>query len=416
MNYVYLVLFFLFDAIFLQPLKIVISLLLKYLWDPDLDTRRVRTTLHPLNLVGFDPEALKTEIKNYDPTPLLYDGDGFKWITIFLGSIIGLNGFDTKRKELLNIVYTYFMKHGTVGRYPIDCPQKRYYSNNFSGDMAAGLLYWLSKELTIRVNHFDGNIYFKEVLIKFFNNTTFDTISPNKNKKNLLCFVNAQDEVAKYNSTTEDRGFIYRVYGLGPDMVRLLAWFRVGYELTGERRYWLFYKFLRIMYAPLLMVNTGDYGFFFKKIHAIAWYTCNSNMYCHTALYILDKEEIISKGASYLKKRHLFNADIQSLWDSYFEHEPYSHGLFQKYPDYFPLIADAAKKGTRPYTGIMQKYFDIRKFKWVERPIEWCLPSQLGHKYLWENNPIDPTICTDARRQQFPIDRFVAALHMFQKM
>jgi len=413
MSYVYLFLFFLLDAILLQPLKICISLVIKYLWNPSVDSYMVRSELYSPPLPLVDEDLLKEEIKKYDTTPLMYDGDGFKWITIFLGSIIGLHGFDTKRKELLSIVCSYFMKHGTVGRYPVDCPHKRYHSSNFSGDMASGLLYWLAKELKFRANQFDGNIYLKETLIKFFNNTTFDTISPNKNKKNLLCFVNAQDEIAKYDSTTEDRGFIYRIYGLGPDVVRLLSWFRVGYELTGERRYWVFYKLIRIMYAPLLLVNTGDYGFFFKKIHAIAWYTCNSNMYCHTALYILENDKTIGSGASHLKKRHIFNADIQSLWDSYFDTVPNTN---QPYPYYFPLIVDAAKKGTRPYDGPTQKYFDIRKFKRIERASLWCLPSQLGHKYLWENNPIAPTICTDARRQQFPIDRFVATLHMFQKM
>lgn len=416
MNYVYLFLFFLLDAIFLQPLKIGISLIIKYLWSPSLDISLVKSELCTGNIVGFNEEELKSEIRNYDPTPLLYDGDGFKWLTILLGSMIGLQGFDTKREEILSIVCSYFMKHGTVGRYPIDCPQQRYYSCNFSGDMASGLLFWLAKELKFRANQFNDNSHIKEVLIKFFNNTTFDTVTPNKNKKNLLCFVNAQDEVAKYNSTTEDRGFIYRIYGLGPDMVRMLAWFRVGYELTGERRYWFFYKFLRIMYTPLLLVNTGDYGFFFKKIHAIAWYTCNSNMYCHTALHILEPDSAIEAAATALKNRHVVNADILSLWDAYFDKEYRIHEIFRPYPDYFVLIANAMKKGTRTYTGPVQKYFDIRKFKYVERPSVWCLPSQLGHKYLWENNPIDPTLCDDVRRQQFAIDRYVATLHMLRKM
>lgn len=417
MNYVYLVLFFLVDAVVLQPLKILISLLVMFMWKPSVSPRHIYDELlyRPEEL-EFDRGKLIKEINDYDVTPLMYDGDGFKWLTILLGSMIGINGFLKKRKELLECVDSYFTRVGTVGRYPIDCSAKRYYSSNFSGDMASGLLYWLAKEFKSGEENLSENPSLKAALIKFFNNTTFATKSPHNNKKHLLCFVNAQDEISNYNSTSEDRGFIYRFYGLGPDVVRLLAWFRVGYELTQEKRYLYFYKFLKCIYTPLLFVNTGDYGFFFKKIQAIAWYTCNSNMYCHTALFLLDQDHLIGAAATSIRDRHPFNADILSTWFSYYTEDGQVGSNTKPYPYYYPLIVDAAKKGTKKYEGPMTKYFDLRKLKMVERPTDWCLPSELGHRYLWENNPLDPTSCSDERRQQFPVDRYVATLHMLQKM
>lgn len=417
MNYVWLVLFFILDAILLQPLKIIISMILMYMWNPAVSSRHIKDELlnRPEEL-EFDRGKLIQEINDYDVTPLMYDGDGFKWLTIMLGGMIGVNGFLKKRKELMTIVESYFSRLGTVGRYPFDCPQKRYYSSNFSGDMASGLLYWLAKEFRSGEDIFVENSSFKETLIKFFNNTTFDTKSPHNNKKNLLCFVNAQDEISSYNSTTEDRGFIYRFYGLGPDVVRLLAWFRVGYELTQEKRYLFFYRLIKFLYTPLLVANSGDYGFFFKNWQAIAWYTCNSNMYCHTALYLLDKDNLIGSAATMIRDKHPYNADILGVWFSYYTTDGSVGSNTRPYPYYYPLIADARNKGTKKYEGPTKKYFDIRKFTMVERPTEWCLPSELGHKYLWENNPLSPVVCGDERRKHFPVDRLVATLHMLKKL
>lgn len=410
MSEIYLFFFFLFDIIFLQPLKIVIAIVYRFLWNPSVDGKYISSVMS-LPDVNIDKNEIHREVTEFDTTPLQDDGDGFKWITILLGQLKGKLGYLQKYNELLDVVNKYLWNNGTIGRYPVG-HAKRYETSNFSGDMLSGLMFWLSRESQSEIPFGTVPNDIMECLKKVFEVVTFSRESGHGNKKRLLCFSNAREEVTDYDSLKEDRGYIYRFWGLSPDLVRLLVWLKLGYLITGQKRFLFFYRMIRIGFAPLFCVSRGDYGIFVGKLMAVAWFTSHSNMYHLTSLYLLTKETRWKKIAKGLRKDFWWNPDISGAYFTYFL-EGTADSDIGDFSRYYHLVERALRKGSSapPLEDSHTDYFDLRKFTKVQLSPYWLLPQFIGHRYMWENNPIKYCKCDEERRRVWIVDRLVAALY-----
>lgn len=416
MVYVLFFLCFLYDVIILQPIKILVSLLISFLWNPDVD----ETTIKTYRLRGqfscvYDKWNLYKNVTEFKTDRLARDGDGFKWLCVLLGGSASIATLSSWRSAILDLVESYITDQGIIGRFPLDNKEERVNASNFSGDMLSGMLFWLAREFQSNSALLGDRLTLKRKLIDLFENTTFSFKSPNGYKKHPLCFVHAKAGYEEYDSTSEDRGFIYRLYGLGPDVIRLLAWLAAGYTLTGKKKYYVMYLLCKIGYYPLLMTSCGDYGIFYKRTMLLSWYTCNSNMYCLASLRLFDpKFGLITTIARRLKNRMKWNGELSAIWYGYFAYNG-DYVSPSTMPEFFPLLWGTKYKGTMFYTGDFKSYFNVKGFKRVNLAPEWLPPEYLGHEYVWENNLIKPQTCNE-ERSSLGVDFVSAILHVLQRI
>lgn len=428
MNYLRLALFFLFDIIFLQWIKVIISIIIKVLYNPNISMtdydvyaeEQFHSNGDKINLHHLQPEHLE----NMNLDAVVADEDGFKQLTILAGALVQTDNYNlhatnqTNRNiygKLVLLLFSYWDKYGIIGRLPVD-NKERYNNVNFSGDMLSGFLYWVAAELTsdkLKSAFICMPLEIKEKLIKWFNNTTFESKDPFGNSKRLLTFVNANKSPENpfvIEPQTDDRGYIFRIYGLGPDLIRLLTWLYIGYQITEEKRYLILYKFLKIGYFPLYLANSVDYGIFFKRYMCISWYTIHSNFYAHMAHLLLTNSTTIKDKLQEIVNRHPSNVCINIAWYKYLSRNciPAAKKLVIYYSYFLSLMLD---KGRDAATVVLSTYVDLKKRRTVEMSSRYLLPTSLGNKYMWENNPLKVNLCDDQRRQKFKVDYYICLAH-----
>lgn len=404
-----LVCFFLMDIILLQPLKCIVTLFIRFAWCPKVSYKYIDEVLN--TGIGPQKDTIIEEAKSFDLSAVTGDGDGFKWISIFLASIYDIKELEEKQKELLNILGSYITNKGTIGRYPLD-NEERYDSPNFSGDMTSGLLFWLAVESKRFFPLLNRRPDIREKLCKLWYNTTFEEVDPYGKDKHLLAFAHTKSEVG--DEVEIDRGHLYRWFGLGPDVTRLLTWLFVGYRITDDPLFYRWYRVLRFCYAPLLFLDRGDYGIFIRKWFMVSWFTVHSNVYTHTAYYLLTESKLARYKVRKLIENRYWNMSLCALWNHIYN---YSRVMDNPIPGVcnINLMTERAKlKGTVPYTGGTQKYLDLKNREYKVLPDSWCLPETLGHKYLYENNPMKPTLCDDKRRNKQWVDVLIARVQLIR--
>lgn len=404
-SHVKLVSFILFDALILQWLKIIVSLAMRCMWFPSYKEKDIEhvdsigNVLELKNLLSEEDtfKQLKTnyqnELNNYDYTKLTDDGDGFKFLCL-LGA--ATERAHCKCKDLKQVILSYIDESGVIGRHPVG-HEERNKAVNFSGDMLAGFMYYLATMIELHDDpQFSLGFTFnkKDALQKLFETTTFSSKDHKGRKKRLLSFACPNEELEN-----NDRGAIYRWYGLGPDVVRLLAWFYLGYKFTGKMKYKVYYHLVRILNVFTLLTNPGDYAIFMGRVCAIMWFTSHSNMCHHAALYMLTESTSAKIGANRIVKMFPSNADIVTRHKLHFKKSI----TFEFALAINQVCYNVARRGSEAYTKALKKYFTLRSFKTKEMSDEWLDPKYLGHKYLFENNPLTATLASDERRTHFRV-------------
>jgi len=416
-----LICFFLMDIILLQPLKCIVTLFIRFAWCPSVSYQCIDKMIYKDVLDSVDAatghgllpnsEKIIKEVNDFKLNAVTEDGDGFKWIAILLASIYDIPELEKKKQELLDIVGNYITVKGTIGRHPLD-NEERYDTHNFSGDMTSGLLYWLVVESKKFFPNLNKRPDIKEKLIKLWYSTTFKEVDPYGKDKHLLSFSHAKSEVG--DDVEIDRGYLYRWFGLGPDVTRLLTWLLVGYRLTDDPIFYRMFYILRICYFPLLLLDRGDYGIFVKKWFMVSWYTVHSNVYTHTAYYLLTDSKLAEYKVRKLIEGRYWNMSMCALWNHIFIHTTTNQYKIPGISTIIYVLERAMAKGTLAYTGKTQRYLDIKNREYKELPDSWCIPEQLGHKYLYENNPMKPILCDDKRRKTQWIDVLIAKVQLLK--
>lgn len=404
-----LVCFFIMDIFLLQPLKCIVTLFIRFAWYPKVSYQYINQML--CNDQKLDRQKIIKEANEFNLQAVTGDGDGFKWITIFLASIYDIPELEKKKQELLELIGNYISLKGTIGRHPLD-DGERYEAHNFSGDMTSGLLYWLAVESKRYNLHLNKRPDIKEKLIKLWYSTTFDEIDPYGKKKHLLAFAHAKSEV--YEEVEIDRGYLYRWFGLGPDVTRLLTWLLIGYRLTDDPIFYRMFYILRICYFPLLLLDRGDYGIFIRKWFMVSWFTVHSNVYTHTAYHLLTGSKLAEYKVKKLIEGRYWNMSLCALWNHLYSYSVDKQDVIPGVFSIYYALEKAMHKGTLPYTGSTQRYLDLKNREYRVLPDSWCLPEHLGHKYLYENNPMKPAICDDKRRKNQWVDVMIAKVQLLK--
>jgi len=403
--HVKLVAFILFDALILQWLKVLVSIVMRFLWFPSYKEKdiehvdSINNVLEMKSLLSEDDtfKQFKTEyqkdLDDYDYTKLTDDGDGFKFLCLLQAAV---EQSHCKCKDLKQVILSYIDENGVIGRHPVGHAEREK-AVNFSGDMLAGFMYYLATMVKLHDDpQFSLGFTFnkKDALQTLFEMTTFSDKDHKGRKKGLLTFASPSEELED-----NDRGSIYRWYGLGPDVVRLLAWFYLGYKFTGKTKYKVYYYLIRILNVFTLLTNPGDYAIFMGRVCAIMWFTGHSNMCHHAALYMLTKNSAAKMGANRIVKMFPSNADIVTRHKFHFKNAI----TFEFALAINQVCYNVARRGTDEYTKALKKYFTLRSFETKEMSDEWLDPKYLGHKYLFENNPLTPTTASDERRATFRV-------------
>lgn len=422
MNYVLLILFFMIDIILLQPVKIVISIVSRCLWFPSITYSLMRSA----KTYGFKLQKnseFNHRIYNYDFLKLTADGDSFKWLGLYASSLIRYFSNQKKMGELgtskivppdiENYIYrlhrlllSYVGNDGYIGRYPNNHPD-RYTTVNFSGDMVVGLMAWLTE--VIRNDHPSVELTKSDLakLVNLFEQTTFRRTDRHGNKGHLLHFGNAACELGRVKAD-DDRGYLYRWFGLGPDVIRLLTWFRLGYEITWEKKYLWFYRVLLVCYFPLLITSPGDLSIFLGRVYLVSWFTAHSNFFNAATLYRLTGSGIAEDACKDIAQKYPMNMAFASGWSAIMGPGHLNNRYFVE-----TLISMSYDKGRTIYPEDLKKsYFSLRSFVFKQFASDVPTPDMLGHKYYTENNYLDPSVCDQTRRDIYCIDSLIDDLNM----
>jgi hypothetical protein len=417
LGFLWIVILTLADAVFLQPIKIVISFIVRFLWYPGVHRRRdildrsdpniqaLFTFFERANVEKYEnPELIKyyKSIHNIarKSIPHLADnGDGFKFHAI-------VEGITQNPERVESLLREYITPDGIICRHPIG-HDKCKAAANFSGDMASGLLYLLSRMRNKQKDLSDACIC---AICKLFETTTFQWYIPNKKIfKFPMKFMHPDAEQRRI----EDRGWVYTPIGLGPQIHRILTWYTLGYQYTGDRRYQFLYYFTLILFAPLLLVCNGDPSIFVKKYYLTAWYATHSSAYIYAALHEASDDKYISGVLTRKLERNLAR-----MADRYQTNVEFTL-LASKYgnrPVELPKIMYLVPKGQNTFPndddGSWKEYISLRGFKRKQYADTWLTPKTLGHPYIWENNPLKPLECDDWRREHASIDLYIAHLHL----
>lgn len=402
MAHVILCLYFLIDIIFLQPIKIILSLVTAKLWRPSVSEDLIRQR----NADQISDDFFMERIKYFDPKPVTEDGDGFKFLSIVAanthGTISAKQAFEWK-----DLLMSYIDSKGVIGRRPVGDPGRKD-EPVFSGDMASGLMYWLAT-CTGRPGYFTNEEYRR--ICHLFYDTLFVSKDGHGKKKSLLQFWNVTDD------KDTSRGYIYSYLGLAPEVVRLLTWLLLGYKYTNEKVFIRYYRVLSVLYAPLLFVNRGDYGIFIGKVKLLSWFTAHSLMYVFAANFLLTRDNRVFKAAKRTVENRFFSPAFMAIWNDVFDPLGSSKIREDVYPtreSVFSAVDGMWFKGTEAYSGDFQDYFDVKSFSSVTEAASFCPPEMLGRKYTCEDSPLKPKLCDAVRRAKTEVDWLAAATHLFR--
>ena len=404
--YLFVFLFLLVDIVVLQPVKVIASLIIRCLWWPSFKV----TNTYDKNTEYNEIKSIKyanfiKKVKNYDHSALLEDGDGFKFLS-YLYTVEKYAGYNNNK--LNDDLKSYMDEHGVIGRHPVG-NEKRKTAKCFSGDMLSGLLYYMSYDLMINNSKDDIDKRIFNIDINILKTFFFNTIFGMKDWKGRFKMP-FRFETPNEEEESDDRGSIYPIYTMAPNMVRLLAFVKCAYLYTKEKKYNFLYWILRIFYFPMLLVNPGDYAIFMGRVSAIMWFTSHSYMLHHTSLYLLTKCTPAKRGAKRIKKMYKNNFHIQTLWNKHFDTDENLNRFIAL------KITDYANKGSMEYDENNNiKYFSLRSFKFNLWSPEWLNPVYLGHKYMCENNYLKAQTCNDSRRKEFKVDELTVEGLLFNK-
>ena len=166
--------------------------------------------------------------------------------------------------------------------------ERRNNAKNFSGDMFSGL----GIATATRIKNRKLLKTDREKLIKLWNKTTFD--------KPVITFAHPKD-----GKEYSDRGELFSWYDLGSDILKLLAWFELGYQLTGDVRYRKWYKRFKFISMPLLWINIGAMDIAYGKYFIIRWYTYHSRILHMAAGYLTSEDPIFKRSAKAIYDRYV---------------------------------------------------------------------------------------------------------------
>lgn len=410
------------------PIKVLVSLGIKKSWRPALIKQSctdICEDKYPELTIEQLKELVDTKLINKANNfnhlnAIAKDDDSAKWY----GLLEAAFGHDTD--VYWERLMSYIDDDGVIGRCPVDETERRNNAKNFSGDMFSGL----GIATATRIKNRKLLKTDREKLIKLWNKTTFD--------KPVITFAHPKD-----GKEYSDRGELFSWYDLGSDILKLLAWFELGYQLTGDVRYRKWYKRFKFISMPLLWINIGAMDIAYGKYFIIRWYTYHSRILHMAAGYLTSEDPIFKRSAKAIYDRYGFwNLDVRAIYKTYFNVN-LSEAEMRSF--YLGLL-ELSEKGIESYPGVLTPWTSITGY------LSWILPGlkangknilnkitfnlipalqltdedksnlkfekvlladrflafkYLGSKYNLENNPLKPTISTEARRSDWAIDSLV---------
>lgn len=415
----------LIDAIFLQPIKILIGLASRFLWWPSVKDTVVKEKCAEFakNGVTLTENRVKDIVCSYDYTKIVNDGDAFKWLGLLYASIsrnwtllwtsTGYSVTPSRTfesiadylKKLHTHIESYVGENGCIGRFPVGHPE-RHNTVAFSGDMLVGFNAWLYHYLAR-----EGTSIcpcFREKLRALYNTTAFSVKGPNGSKKRWMQFANAKWETHDV-TPKEARGYVYSMFGFSGEMMRYITWLHLGYAVTNQKVYKYLALFARVIFAPMLILNPADVSIFPGRVCLVSWFTIHSN-FCSALLYSkIFRSFSAKKAAAAVLERNKWNTGMVTMWYA-MTGAPCSSKNKSKLLGFINLLS---QKGSKPYSGNLKKFFSLKSFSTQVLAEEIPTPDQLGHKYAAENNQFKPQTCDEIRRERFRIESVICYANIY---
>jgi hypothetical protein len=411
-----------------MPFKVLASLVIKVLWLPSIikQTHRDICINKYEDMSTSDLEKMvDTKVQKlydtFDHESRVYrDGDSPKWY----GLMDAAYGHVTD--QYWRILMTYLSNDGVIGRYALGDPE-RSIAADYSGDMFSGLAIALS----IRLKNKNLLKLDRDKLVKLWEKTTFETP--------VLAFAHPIR-----GKDTENYRPIFPLWGLASDLLKLLCWLELGYQVTGEVKYRKWYKRFRFVSWPMLWIHLGDMNMCLGKVYIWKWFTYHSR-YLHMLAGYLSNEDVVFKdhAEQIFRKYGLWNLDLRALRHTFYK----EHMADEELKSFYAGVSALLEKGTLAYPGEVKKWYSIlgiskwlpkgiysngklllnkitfskiaklkltveeehwRRYIWPINANRFLSYEYLGNKYVSEDHPFEPNVSTEDHRKGWGIDALVA--------
>lgn len=416
MIYVYLYTRFLLEAIFIQPIKCVIQLVVGWLWYPSLKDDRYNKSFSNFEYKDekelskiVEYAGIQTDISRSRFALENFRSDGFKWLAILTGSLLNSairldktrfvkdpNRFlETNLDKLRLCLSNYITPYGYISRYTDDLLYEKEKASSVDQTILSGLLYWLAQEMrylwytrTELKQYINKNSPYTILNMKhaplvrkvclLFDKTTFSFHSPASIFRTPLQIDHAAQELGE-----NKKGYkLWSIGSFGPELIQLLAWLRIGYLWTESRRYKYLYWFIFVLFTPMRLTNPGDMNIFVGRVHRTSWKDAHSFFYTHLAFWSLTNSNHTRRLLQKQINKYKHNVAFKCAYLAHF----FNQKDIEQLPQYHRILLELDKcKGTRKYLGSLKRYFSLLTFKLETLAGEYLLPRYLGRATVYDN-------------------------------
>ena len=297
--------------------------------------------------------------KALDINLYLENGDGPKFIGL-------LSAADPSAEYHWNLVKSYWYEDCFVRNTQIELMKT---ALNFSGDQISGMLeaIWLRhKKIGLTVEE-------KSQLARIWQSTIFD---------------GTKYQFKHPFTTTVDRGWLLSSFGLGNEVLALLAFLAVGYTVLEDQRYKEEYD--KVLKENKKLLCCTDICIWFGRYYGAAWYDEHSQMSLYSIGYDVTKSAIFMDAAKQLRDRYKWNPEIQGYYARYITDVSTYISMAREYISTILKAYNLETKGVCVPENLNTKsYFSLRSFKFVKMSPKILLPDNRTSLYLWETKDIE---------------------------
>lgn len=333
------------DAILLQPVRLVLGFIMRFLWHPPKQAERSIPTmsLDEINAIA-ESRAGALGDKYY------IGGDAAK----FLGMMYHIHYITA------DMFLRLFDEDGSVRRNLKDPYTAE--EETFSTDMAAGLMLGI-RSLKLKYDSVSN----------MFERTTF--------KGFPMLFASSQRGKELFG-----RGHIYRPWWIhgSEDVLTGLAWLRLAYEHTRERRYniasWVWF----ILHLPTILLACPDAQIWLGRVYGASWHNTHSKALVFFTGAALGGwfRWVFCRALNYVAARHAeYNLDIM-LMSGVFSDDHYSDS------EALDMLSDVANKGVEDCPNSTKYLSLFWPPEFVTNSREFQRVTHRGNDYVWERSPV----------------------------
>lgn len=393
LNIIRVITFILFDGLFLQPFKFIATLFFRCAWFPKFKIGEYGHEDEPYEIPTPDDQTLEQTLIDDITAANLITLSGYKYISIITANLLR-KGTDHNEPALtiyLDTLLSFLGDTGLCSGWPI--------FDSYTTKYGINLKPYMTAHLRINKEQICGLLYLCQVIIGMPNKTpqlllllqrvtnifnvsitgTPDSTEAYKKRPFTLICQKPNGMVA------ESVWSIYDLRGLGKDMIRLVAWLKLGSILSPTKLNRFLYHLAKFIYAPTIAISGIDTNFFIGKYMHVDWSGIHTDAYICCSYLLLHSANPDSSLAVRLDKyisRHRYNLGLLALRSDKAIYPNTKHGH-----DLRPTAESYRQQATTLGYRLL-KYFDLRTGDLQMLSAVTLDPLGTPRKYIVERNPI----------------------------